>query len=59
MTYVTGVLFRILHECFVTAEGAKDESAEERATSLLNVESETGVPENQRKPRVARRNCIQ
>ena len=29
MTYGKGVLFRIFHECFVTAEGANDEIAEE------------------------------
>jgi hypothetical protein len=29
MTYGTGVLFRIFHECSVTPEGANDESAEE------------------------------
>jgi hypothetical protein len=28
MTFGTGVLFRIFHECFVTPAGAKDESAE-------------------------------
>jgi hypothetical protein len=34
MTYVTGVLFRIFHECFVTPEGVNHESAEETTKDI-------------------------